>query len=257
MNTTEMLLRVPWAGRRMLHAKAALRESLGKITIPDLNMYPDLPPDLHRAVLRLWTLLIGRSATDPDQLFGMMRFAERVALVRYGAQCPPDTAAVELGAHAGISTCFLSAGLMRAGATSLWAVDTFVGSTTVEIDKASYARTTQAAGGSVLPWFRRHVDMFDLRGFAIEQVGLTTEVAKRWTGDPIGLLFVDADHSYESCRADFEAWQPWLTDNALVLFHDHEPAYPGIIQAVEEFHQAGLLETLETVCTLRVCRYHK
>jgi predicted O-methyltransferase YrrM len=37
---------------------------------------------------------------------------------------------------------------------------------------------------------------------------------------PVGLLFVDGYHSAEQARFDHEAFEPRLTDDAVVLFHD-------------------------------------
>ena len=36
----------------------------------------------------------------------------------------------------------------------------------------------------------------------------------------VSLLFVDGDHSYEGCLADWHSYKPLLSDNALVIFHD-------------------------------------
>jgi len=255
MHTTDLLLRVPAVGRPLLNAKAALWELLGRASIPSLDRLPDLPRPLHHKVRRLWTLLIGGRVDHEDQLFGMMRFAERVALLRYAAKVRRGLSAVELGAHAGVSSCFLTAGLRYAGAKCLWAIDTFEGTTTVEIDKESYTHTAAAAGGSVLPQFRRNLAMVGLSGLVLEKRGRTTELAKTWPGDPIGLLLVDADHSYEACRADFATWEPHLADDAIIMFHDHEPAYPGVVRVVDGLLAAGRLRHVETVCTLKICQY--
>jgi hypothetical protein len=254
-NTTELLLRAPRLGRAVLHAKAAVWERMGRSSIPTLEQYPDLPRTLHGPVQRMWTLLVGGRVAQADQLFGMMRFAERVALVRYAAQAAPGQAAVELGAHSGVSTCFLAAGLRHAGASHLWAVDTFANSTTLDFEREPRARHLVRAGGSMLPTFCRNVAAFDAAEFVIATVGTTAEAARTWPGDVVGLLVVDADHSYESCRDDFLIWEEWLAADALVLFHDYEPHYPGVIRAVDEFIAAGKIRLIETVCTLKICRY--
>ena len=36
----------------------------------------------------------------------------------------------------------------------------------------------------------------------------------------IDLLFIDGDHSYESCLADWQAYQPLLSTRAIVVMHD-------------------------------------
>lgn len=164
---------------------------------------------------------------------------------------------MELGAHTGVGTCFLAAGLEHAGGAVLWAVDTFAGTTTLDFEKEKRAAQDAGPGWRHLPMFRRHLAMFGFEDLVVEKVGWTTEVAKLWPGDPIGLLLVDADHSYDSCRADFLAWEAFLADGAVVMFHDYEPNYPGVIQAVDELLDTARLRLVETVCTLKVCRYCK
>lgn len=66
--------------------------------------------------------------------------------------------------------------------------------------------------------FARH-GVPQLRHFALttQQFVETPEYAAL---DDIGLLFVDGYHSHAQARFDFEAFQPKLADEAIVLFHD-------------------------------------
>jgi Methyltransferase domain len=53
----------------------------------------------------------------------------------------------------------------------------------------------------------------------------------------VDMVFIDADHSYESVIADIRAWEPKTL--YLVSGHDFDmPEYPGVTQAVcESFHE--------------------
>lgn len=57
---------------------------------------------------------------------------------------------------------------------------------------------------------------------------------------PDGMLdfvFIDADHTYEGCKADIEAWLPKIRKGGFISGHDYEnPDFPtwGVKQAVEE-----------------------
>jgi hypothetical protein len=54
----------------------------------------------------------------------------------------------------------------------------------------------------------------------------------------LDFVFIDADHSYEGCRADIDAWMPKLKPGGLLSGHDYSnPNFPGfgVNRAVEEF----------------------
>lgn len=51
----------------------------------------------------------------------------------------------------------------------------------------------------------------------------------------IDVLFIDGDHSYEGCKADIEAWYPYVKKGGVMLFHDCDESSPGVVQAVAEF----------------------
>ena len=63
--------------------------------------------------------------------------------------------------------------------------------------------------------------------------------------EPLEVLFIDGDHSYEGAKADFERWQPFVRPNGHVLFHDavdtggYGNVYPGVARLVGEIERAG------------------
>lgn len=48
----------------------------------------------------------------------------------------------------------------------------------------------------------------------------SVKAALSWSDKNIGLLWIDGDHRYDSVRADFEAWENFVVDNGIVVFHD-------------------------------------
>ena len=58
--------------------------------------------------------------------------------------------------------------------------------------------------------------------------------------EPLELLFIDGDHSYEGAKADFERWSAFVRPGGHVLFHDavdtggYGNVYPGVARAVAE-----------------------
>jgi len=63
--------------------------------------------------------------------------------------------------------------------------------------------------------------------------------------EPIDVLFIDGDHSYEGVKADFERHEPNVKDDGVIFFHD-PCSVPGVGRFLEEmgiFHipiEAGL-----------------
>lgn len=53
--------------------------------------------------------------------------------------------------------------------------------------------------------------------------GFSFEVAQ-WFAEPIDFLFIDADHSYEGAKKDWNDWFPKLTIGGLVALHDCKKA---------------------------------
>jgi predicted O-methyltransferase YrrM len=54
----------------------------------------------------------------------------------------------------------------------------------------------------------------------------------------LDFVFIDADHSYEGCKADIEAWFPKVKPGGLLSGHDYDnPDFPefGVKRAVDEF----------------------
>lgn len=49
-------------------------------------------------------------------------------------------------------------------------------------------------------------------------------------------VFIDADHSYEGCKRDIEAWRERVRVGGLLCGHDYgQPEFPGVQRAVDEF----------------------
>lgn len=58
------------------------------------------------------------------------------------------------------------------------------------------------------------------------------EYLLREYGPVFGFVFIDADHSYEGCKADIEAYRRLVYPGGLLAGHDYH--WPGVYQAVNE-----------------------
>ena len=59
------------------------------------------------------------------------------------------------------------------------------------------------------------------------------EVARSWT-EPLDLLFIDANHEYESVRRDFTLWSPFVKPGGIVALHDVSENWPGPTRVMQE-----------------------
>jgi hypothetical protein len=60
----------------------------------------------------------------------------------------------------------------------------------------------------------------------------------------LDFVFIDADHSYEGCKADIQAWRPKVRPGGLLCGHDyrHPTLHAGVTQAVDEYIAATGVE---------------
>lgn len=65
---------------------------------------------------------------------------------------------------------------------------------------------------------RRAAAQFAERAIIIKD--WTTEAAKQVEDESLDFIFIDADHSTEAVRADFEAWMPKVREGGWILGHD-------------------------------------
>lgn len=91
---------------------------------------------------------------------------------------------------------------------------------------------------------KHNFDLFckNLRGLNVTSIkGLSSEIAKVWE-KPIGLLFIDGDHSYSGCKADYEGFSKHIVSGGCLVIHDYVPGskkYYGVELVVNEIRNSG------------------
>lgn len=130
----------------------------------------------------------------------------------------------EVGSWMGRSTCALAANI---GSGSVYAVDTWKGS------QEHIPMLADKPEGWLFSQFRANTNGLPVMPIALPSLDAAFLIAK--TAMRFDLIFIDACHSYESVKADLEAWLPLLAPGATICGHDYDPIYwPGIVQAVQE-----------------------
>jgi len=139
-----------------------------------------------------------------DRIFTHLTVYEKQALYRLAKSLPPGSQAVEIGSYLGASACCLAAGMVGSNST-LHCVDTFM------CDGMPGERH------DVYPEFVENTKLYtDLiaihRGSSKDVVGGFDQ--------PVALLFIDGDHSWEGVTTDLKLYVPLMKDQAVLIMHD-------------------------------------
>lgn len=132
---------------------------------------------------------------------------ERAVLLSVSEDRGPSV--VEIGSYLGASSCFLAAGLEESAKNGrVHCVDT-------------WSNDAMSEGGrDTMQEFLANTDSLKhrinpIRGWSTE---VRDDVAK--AAGAIDLLFIDGDHSYEGCLADWQTYAHLLSESAVVVMHD-------------------------------------
>jgi hypothetical protein len=143
-----------------------------------------------------------------------------------------------VGVEIGVFTGALSTKLLTKPDLKLFMVDSWV-----QADpKSDYAKSTDFHGNlSQADQDRFYNHSVSVTSFAADRREVirkdSLEAAKDFEDNSLDFVFIDADHTYEGCKADILAWAPKVKEGGLISGHDFQnPNYPswGVEQAVGE-----------------------
>lgn len=173
-------------------------------------------------------------------------------LHNFAALVPADQAIVELGSYRGKSTCFLATGAALDGGAPVYAVDAW----------SEEVSAWRAAVLSTLPSpafedFTAQLDKAGVRDGVRIIRSLTTLAAELYDGPPVGMLYIDGDHSREAVLADFRAWRRHLAPEAVIVFDDFGVTKnPGVALAVGDLETSGELIDVDKLKSERLAIAH-
>lgn len=127
------------------------------------------------------------------------------------ASCPDPARVVELGTGKGLSTSRLLYGLSLHQDARLW---------TFDLEKCEKA------------W--KYLALSEFPVWRIEFVTGDSSTLTDTIGEPLDLIYVDANHSYEGVKKDILAWSSKLKRNGVMALHDYNNPTHEVTAAIDE-----------------------
>lgn len=176
---------------------------------------------------------------------GYLSPREGQELFRLACSIPDDRTIIELGCYKGRSAiCMLQSG------RQVISVDHFAG----EALRPYRGIHPDHIAGDYYSAAVRNVDRLlpDARWLPLKANTSDRRVAEHTASlwGPVGMVFIDGDHSPAAVRADFETWEPLLADGGLMVFHDAQ--FPGPAQLIQSLVEARAWRSTGLVEAVRV-----
>ena len=182
---------------------------------------------------------LGRYRRLSRPIDGWLTRDEEATLFGLAAAVPRDRCIVELGSWFGRSAILLGGGARRGHGAPVYSVDLFRASGCA---KELLEDRVGAAAQDYWDRFQQHMRGAGLAELVSAVRGDTAQTGSDWSGPPVGLVFIDADHTYDGVKRDWTHWLARLAPHAIVAFHDYKnPAYEGVTRLVDELCAGGRL----------------
>ncbi len=164
---------------------------------------------------------------------------------------------LEIGSYCGKSAAYIGSGCKESGGV-LFSIDHHRGSEEQqpgeeyfdpELFDERYGRV------DTFRFFRETIEKMDLEDTVIPIVSVSNVVARFWN-TPLGMVFIDGGHSYETVFTDYNCWAHHVIPGGFLAIHDIFPDPSKGGQAPYEIYKlalaSGLFMELPIVETLGV-----
>lgn len=161
-----------------------------------------------------------------------------ITLADFASGVPADQAIVELGVFQGRTALLMAWGAREGNGAHVWGIDAW------DLEANTYGAPFKT--GDSREWAKWNVQALGYADKITLIHGYSLEQAQTWDGPLIGLLFVDADHSYDGARNDITAWAKHLAPGALIAVDDYgHPDYPEVAKAVDDLVAENFLASVQ------------
>lgn len=150
---------------------------------------------------------------------GWLTVSEAIELFELARSLPHERPlAVEIGCWQGKSSVCIARGLQGKNAPRLCCIDPF-DATGDASSAGEYRARADGIGGPLRSAFEDNVEAAGVRGCIDVRQGRSHEQVKSWH-QPIDLLFLDGDHSYDAVARDYQDWTPHVRPGGYLVMHD-------------------------------------
>lgn len=155
-------------------------------------------------------------------------------LADFASQVPADQEIVELGVFQGKTSLQLAWGARQGNGAHVTGFDAW------DLPGNTYGPPFNEEGSRT--WARYNVMALGYNDRIALVQDFASDAAAAWRGKPIGLLFVDDDHSYAGARRAIEDWSVHLADVHRIAVDDYgHPDWPGVKMAVDDLVEEGFI----------------
>lgn len=135
----------------------------------------------------------------------------------------PNSLFVEIGVWKGGSTAFMGVEIFNSNKNiEFHAIDTFLGSK----EHGDIENFFEEAKNNLTPILEKKL---------VKLIqGHSHSVVNEYADNSIDFLFIDGSHEYEDVKKDLLLWLPKVKPGGIIAGHDYDPAWKGVVQAVDE-----------------------
>lgn len=159
-----------------------------------------------------------------DQIDGFLGRREGVYLFKLAKLAANRGVVVEIGSWKGKSTVWLAKGAEAVNGQVIYAIDPHIGSPEHQRQNPGEVNTEQE--------FRANIGRAGVANRVTPLLMTSAAALAGWT-KPIGLLWIDGDHSYDAVSQDYYGWLPHVVDGGIIAFHDTY-SWEGVRRLVDE-----------------------
>jgi predicted O-methyltransferase YrrM len=162
--------------------------------------------------------------TKINNIKGFLDNEEAGLLYRLALEASKSAPCLEIGSYCGKSAVFLGTAC-KENRTVLFSIDHHTGSEEQQPGQEYFdpdLLDKETGRIDTLRLFRKTIDDFDLGDAVIPVIGRSEVIGRAWN-TPLGLIFIDGSHAYESVLKDYQIWAGNVLPGGYLVFHDIFP----------------------------------